>query len=143
MKKIIHIPEGKAGIFGRYYRFFFYLICFSLLVTAVVKFGGALNKTEIGVRSLKVRLDHFLHALAYFLFSFYFIAGRCMGLCLFRKHEMLYFFLVLFITGFFAEVIQIWVPYRSFSLLDLLSNLTGIALGYLLTGLILKFIPSP
>ena len=100
-----------------------------VLVSAVIKIGDALDK-KIGIGDLKVRLDHLLHALAYFIFSLYYIAGKYFGLKLFRKRTHVFFFLLLFLLGLLAEVVQIWVPYRAFSLMDLLSNLVGIGAGW-------------
>ena len=116
----------------------FYFLCLSLLVSSVIKFGGALNRTKIGIGEIKFRLDHVLHAVAYFLFSLYYICGQYFGLKLFKNRKHVFFFLVLFSVGLLAEVIQIWVPYRSFTLLDLLSNLVGIGLGLGVTLLLLK-----
>jgi VanZ family protein len=96
----------------------------------VIKFGGALNTTKIGIGSLKFRLDHVLHASAYFVFSMYYLFGQIFGLRLFKHRTHIFFFFLLFVVGFLAEAIQIWVPYRSFTLLDLFSNLVGIGVGY-------------
>jgi len=122
----------------RIYRILFYTICLMLLVTAVMKFGGAMNRTKVGIGDLKVRLDHFLHAMAYFLFSLYYITGKYFGLDLFRSRKHITFFLILFAVGFLAEVMQIWVPYRSYSLMDMLSNLVGIGMGYIVTLFLIK-----
>jgi len=130
IKTIILKNHAKSE---RIYRILFYTVCLMLLVAAVIKFGGAMNRTKVGIGDLKVRLDHFLHAIAYFLFSLYYITGKYFGLTLFKKGSHLLFFVMLFGIGFLAEVVQIWVPYRSYSLMDMLSNLVGIGAGYVVT----------
>lgn len=138
MDKIQTIFREHHTQFERIYRILFYFLCLMLLVTAVIKFGGALNRTKLGIGELKVRLDHLLHTTAYFLFSLYYIMGKYFGLSLFKSRKQIIFFLILFAVGFLAEVIQIWVPYRSFSLMDMLSNLVGIAAGYVVTLFLIK-----
>jgi VanZ family protein len=46
--------------------------------------------------------------------------------------------LLLFFLGLLAEGLQIWVPWRSFSLMDLLSNLAGIGAGWGITVILLR-----
>jgi hypothetical protein len=132
MKRILNLIHNHTEVVGRLYRIVFYSLCLIILFTAVIRIGGALNK-KIGIGDLRIRLDHLLHALAYFIFSLYYLSGRFLKVCLFRKYEKITFFSIVFVIGILAEVLQIWVPYRSFSLLDLLSNIVGIGLGYLLT----------
>jgi VanZ family protein len=127
---LIRISSERFNTIERLYKILFYTLCLVLLVSSVIKFGGAFNKTKIGIGELKFRLDHVLHAIAYFIFSMYYITGQYFGLKLFKKRNHLFFFLLLFSVGFLAEALQIWVPYRSFTLLDLLSNLVGIGAGW-------------
>ena len=132
MNKLFTIIHKRSVSFERLYRILFYILCLLVLFSAVIKIGGNLDK-KIGIGELRVRMDHLLHALAYFIFSMYYIAGRYIGLKLFKKRKHIFFFFVLFVLGLLAEGLQIWIPYRSFSLMDLLSNLVGIGMGYLVT----------
>ncbi len=138
MNKLFSLIQKNSDAIERVYRILFYTLCLLLLVSAVIKFGGALNRTRVGVGEIKVRLDHFLHAIAYFLFSLYYITGKYFGLSLFKSRKIIFFFLILFGVGFLAEVIQIWVPYRAFSLMDMLSNVVGIGAGYIVTIIFIK-----
>jgi hypothetical protein len=138
MNKLFTLIHNRSDSVERVYRILFYLICVSLLVTSVIKFGGALNRTKIGIGEIKFRLDHLLHALAYFIFSMYYSAGRYFGLRLFKRRGLVFFFFLLFTVGFLAEVLQIWIPYRSFTLMDLLSNLVGIVAGWGVTAFLLN-----
>ena len=45
--------------------------------------------------------------------------------------------LLLFLLGLLAEGLQIWVPWRSFSLVDLLSNVVGIGVGWGVTAILI------
>ena len=131
----INISPERFNTIEKSYRILFYILCVLVLVFAVIKIGGALDK-KVGIGELKVRLDHLLHGLAYFIFSMYYIFGRFLGLRLFRKSTHVSFFILLFLLGLLAEGLQIWVPWRSFSLVDLLSNLVGIGVGWGVTAII-------
>jgi VanZ family protein len=137
MNKLYTLITKESVLFEKLYRILFYILCLLVLVSAVIKIGGNLDK-KFGIGDLKIRLDHLLHALAYFIFSLYYIGGKYFGLKLFRKRTHIFFFILLFFLGFLAEVLQIWVPYRSFSLMDMLSNLVGIGGGYIVTVILLK-----
>jgi VanZ family protein len=134
MNKLFALDKEESVIVERLYRILFYMLCILVLVSAVIKIGKALDK-EIGFGELKVRMDHLLHTLAYFVFSMYYITGRYFKLNLFKKRTHIFFFFLLFLLGLLAEVLQIWVPYRSFSIMDLFSNLVGIIAGYFVTVL--------
>jgi VanZ family protein len=132
-------PDDKVfAIAERLYKIFFYILCMLILVSSLVKFGGMLDK-KVGIGDLKIRLDHLLHASAYFVFSMYYPAGKYLGFNLFKKRSRLVFFIILILLGFLAELLQHLVPYRSFSLMDMLSNLIGIGTGYLVTVLLLRW----
>ena len=138
MNKLEILVQKNFVIVERLYRILFYTLCLLLLISSVIKFGGALNRTKIGIGEIKFRLDHVLHAVAYFIFSLYYLFGQYFGLRLFKKKNHLFFFFLLFAVGFLAEALQIWVPYRSFTLLDLFSNLIGIMAGFMVTIILLK-----
>jgi len=138
MNKLSVVIQRNSASVERVYRIMFYILCSLILISAVIKIGGALNRTKIGFVDFKIRLDHLLHAVAYLIFSMYYIAGRHFGLTLFKRHSHLLFFLILFLLGFLAETLQIWIPYRSFSLMDLLSNIIGIFAGWVITVFLRK-----
>lgn len=131
------ITPKQKNYFEKFYRIFFYILCFLVLVSATIKLGGVLDK-RIGIGELKIRMDHFLHAIAYFIFSLYYIAGVYLGLKLFRRRSHIFYFILIVFLGLLAEGLQIWIPYRSFSLMDLLSNLFGIVIGYIITIISLR-----
>jgi VanZ family protein len=135
----LNIPDKQLSdsFAEKVYRISFYFICILVLFTAVIKLGADLDK-KVGLGELKIRLDHLLHAIAYFVFSLYYLAGRRIGLRLFDNQSYPLFFFLLCLLGLLAEILQIWVPYRSFSLMDMLSNLVGIVGGYVITLFRLK-----
>ena len=98
MNKLSTIIQKNSDIFERLYRILFYILCVLVLISAVIKIGGALDK-KVGIGELKVRLDHLLHGLAYFIFSMYYIFGRFLGLRLFRKRTHVFFFLIIISAG--------------------------------------------
>jgi VanZ family protein len=122
----------------KFYRIFFYVLCISLLITSAIKVGGEFNRIKVGIGEVKFRLDHLLHSLVYFAFSIYYLAGQYLGLRLFEKRTHVFFFSLIFMLGFLAEVLQIWVPSRSFSMMDLLANLIGIIGGLIVTLIALR-----
>jgi hypothetical protein len=135
---ISEIFNKRHDSFEKLYRILFYALCISLLITSAIKIGGAMNKINVGIGDLKFRLDHLLHTLVYFAFSIYYLAGQYFGLRLFKKRTHVFFFSLIFILGFLAEVLQIWVPSRSFSMMDLLANLIGIIAGLIVTLIALR-----
>ena len=137
MKKFLTTDEKEFVSAERLYKIFFYILCILILISALVKIGGMLDK-RVGIGDFKIRLAHLLHALAYFLFSMYYPAGKYLGFNLFRKRALPTFIIILILLDFLAEILQLLVPYRSFSLMDMVSNLIGIGTGYAVTALLLK-----
>lgn len=55
-----------------------------------------------------------------------------------RRLSVIYIFLILSIFGLSIEVIQHFLPYRVFSLLDWLADMGGVGLGLALVSLVLE-----
>lgn len=104
--------------------FYAYIGLFFLLAVLPLNTHGELNAVRVG----KLRGDYFFHFL-YFL-PFVYLATR-----FFRFSGRLFVIGLLF--AIFSEVIQAPLPYRSFNILDMTSNLTGLLLG----GIVLFFPP--
>lgn len=99
----------------------FVLIIFYLSVVKVQMIDN-INKDKHGVR-----LDYILHCLAYlFLVSFYKISQPNSGLLIIMRSPGFVFVIVM---GIFSELVQIYLPWRSFNFIDLFMNLAGILLG--------------
>lgn len=67
--------------------------------------------------------DKALHALAFAVLAIH------MGMCRYRWGRSLGIFLFLLTYGLLIEVTQLFIPYRSFDVIDLASDLAGVLLG--------------
>lgn len=55
-----------------------------------------------------------------------------MNLSLFNKNTLIKFFLIMLFLAIVTEMVQLWVPARSFNVFDILANMTGIGLGVII-----------
>ena len=101
----------------------------AVLITSLLSIPGNLNRVKMGFGIATIRLDHLLHLIVYFLICIYYLAGLRKGLALFVNNALLKFITVILLLATVTEVVQLWVPYRTFNPLDWLSNVTGIVLG--------------
>jgi glycopeptide antibiotics resistance protein len=96
-----------------------------ILIVLLVSFVNLRNShtplNEIYV--LRVRADFYLHIIAFLPWAFF------VELLKFRKLKWL---LLGIIFAIITELIQYFLPYRSFYLFDLLSNIAGVILGYVM-----------
>lgn len=107
-----------------------------MLAVSMMNIGGDLNAIKVNMLVFELRLDHLLHFLVYFMICMYFMAGQWKGLILFTNRQLLKFIVAILILATVTEVVQLWVPARTCSLLDWLSNVTGILLGLLIIRII-------
>ena len=73
-----------------------------------------------------IPLDKITHFFLYFIFSF--LVSNTLALKDYR-HNCIKGFFYVFIIGVMIEIIQYFLPYRSFELLDIFSNSFGALLG--------------
>lgn len=99
------------------------------MMTALVPIKGSLDTINIGPDVFHISLDHLLHLLVYFLICLYYLFGQKKALSLFKRNSFLKFILLILLLGTVTELIQFWIPERTFSLFDLISNMGGICLG--------------
>lgn len=59
------------------------------------------------------------------------------GMIAYRNHRLTVF-LFLFLYSVFIEVLQYFIPYRTFSVQDILANLSGLIIGVILWTAIMK-----
>ena len=93
-----------------------------VLVSTFIPITGDLDKVKLGPESFHIRLDHLLHLLVYFLICMYYLFGQEKGLNLFDSNPLRKFILLILILATVTEVIQLWVPERTFNVFDLVSN---------------------
>ncbi len=111
------------------FRCIFWAGYLAVLITTFLPVKGELNKINIGPDAFHIRLDHLLHLLVYLLICMYYLFGVLKGFTLFARNSLRNFFLVILLLATITEVVQIWVPERTFNMLDLLSNVAGLGLG--------------
>jgi VanZ family protein len=59
-----------------------------------------------------------------------------MGYVLFKKQPLMKLSLLLFLHAAVSELVQLWVPGRTFNLIDLFADMTGIAAGLIIVKII-------
>jgi VanZ family protein len=114
---------------NRIYQYIFWLGYFAVLVTTFIPVSGELNKRIIGTEALHIRLDHLLHLLVYFLISMFYLFGMRNGFTLFKRNSLLIFIMLILFLATITEVIQLWVPARTFNPMDLIANIIGLTAG--------------
>jgi VanZ family protein len=118
------------------YKLIFWTGYTAMLLVSMVNIGGDLNAIKVNMLVFELRLDHLLHFLVYFMICMYFMAGQSKGLALFKNHQVQKFIAAILTLATVTEVVQLWVPARSFSVLDWLSNVAGILMGLLIIRII-------
>jgi VanZ family protein len=59
----------------------------------------------------------------------YYLIGQWKGLNLFTLNPLIKFILVILLLATVTEVVQLWVPQRSFNEFDLVANVSGVVVG--------------
>ena len=117
--------------------FWYWLII--LLLINIIPLGNDLNTVIHKTSVFKFRLDYFIHCCSFLIFiPLYFIEVRRGGR-IFSKKPVLKYLLIIDGAAVIFELIQYFLPYRTFNPMDLISNLTGAIIG---TIIISFFIPS-
>jgi len=110
----------------------------AVLVASMLNLPGALDEIRLNMLAFELRLDHLLHFLAYFSICLYFLAGQRKGLALFRNHQLRKFVVATLTLAMVTEILQLWVPTRSFNVMDMVANVSGIALGVIVIKIQVK-----
>ena len=100
--------------------YFVYLIVLILLFVLPTKGTVRLNPTIFGIRT-----DLFIHSM---LFTPYYALY-----VLYRKEKMQFKQAIIsgLVFAAFCESLHLWIPYRSFSGLDFVANVSGLTIGFL------------
>jgi hypothetical protein len=120
------------------YKLIFWSGYTAVLVTSMMNLPGALDEIKVNMLAFNLRLDHLLHFLAYFSICLYFLAGQRKGLALFRNHQLRKFVVATLTLAMVTEILQLWVPTRSFNVMDMVANVSGIALGVIVIKIQVK-----
>jgi VanZ family protein len=84
---------------------------------------------------LSFRLDHLLHVLAFiplYPLVFWVFSPQT------RQHRLVYLFISMLFAAL-AEFVQYFIDYRAYNPADLISNLAGVLLGFLLILAVKKY----
>lgn len=90
-----------------------------VIVLAVIPLGNSTHLEKITV--IHFRADHILHALVFIPWAFF---------CIRLKKNLLPWFAWGILYAISAESIQYLLPYRSFNISDMLSNIIGVSAGF-------------
>lgn len=110
------------------YKFIFWSGYMAVLITSILNFKWKLDEKHVHLL-FNLRIDHLLHLSAYFLICMYYLGGQIKGFQLFESRTFFKFIMVTLLLATVSEVAQLWVPVRSFNLLDWVANVSGIVLG--------------
>jgi VanZ family protein len=113
----------------KFYRSLFWTGYFLILITAFINIAGSFNDINIGKGLFKIRLDHLIHFAVYFLICIYYLAGQRKGLSLFNSNPLTKFILLVLLLATVTEVVQLWVPGRTFNIVDWIANVCGLIVG--------------
>ena len=96
----------------------------------VVPLGNELNQDLTTIRFI-FRLDYVVHSLTFLFFAWIWVFGKIKNVCWFESYEVLKFGGIVFVSAMVIELLQIFVPYRTFNPMDMIANLFGAILTML------------
>ena len=114
--------------------FWYWLII--LLVINVIPLGNDINKI-IHKPVFKFRLDYLLHFISFLIFIPLYFIDMKRGGPIFSKKPVLKYLLIIGGAAVIFELIQYFLPYRTFNPMDLISNLTGAIIGTIIISFLL------
>jgi VanZ family protein len=97
----------------------------------VVPLGNETNRSLSSNKLFKFRLDYVVHSLTFLVFAWIWVFGKIKNVCWFESYEVLKFGGIVFVSAMVIELLQIFVPYRTFNPMDMIANLFGAMLTLL------------
>lgn len=116
-------------MFQKFYCSIFWVGYFLVFVAAFIPLKIDLHKITINIVSFKFHFDQVLHSVVYLLICLYFLAGKSLGLTLFKENSFKKFLLMILVLATVTEAVQLVVPSRAFNFFDWLANVIGICIG--------------
>ena len=113
-----------------FYKLIFFGSVFILTLLSLYP-GNLIGQTLYGDQSTFSGSNNIYHFISYLFTSTF-------GFLAYYKKKFLSLLLFLLILSFFLEVLQLWIPNRSFEFLDLISNLSGVLLSFFLFVILQK-----
>ena len=123
------MTEEKRMANGVRWLFWGWLIM--VLILNVVPFGNETNRSLSSNKLFKFRLDYVVHSLTFLVFAWIWVFGKIKDVCWFESYEVLKFGGIVFVSAMVIELLQIFVPYRTFNPMDMMANLFGAILTIL------------
>jgi hypothetical protein len=114
----------------------FWMYAVMIILIAVLPVNKIQPVKKSGLGPLAFNPDYFLHACMFLVFYLIFFAGEWFRTPVFERHARRNLFLVTCSLAVFVEAVQFIIPNRAFYLLDMASNLVGVAIGMALAGFI-------
>jgi len=101
-----------------------------VLILNVVPLGNELNQ-DLTTKRFVFRLDYVVHLLTFLVFAWIWVLGKIKDVCWFESYEVLKFGGIVFVSAIGIELLQIFIPYRTFNPMDMIANLFGAILTLL------------
>ena len=120
--------QEKRMVNGARWLFWGWLIV--VLILNVVPLGNELNQ-DLATKRFVFRLDYVVHSLTFLVFAWIWVLGKIKNVCWFESYEVLKFGGIVFVSAMVIELLQIFVPYRTFNPMDMIANLFGAILAML------------
>jgi len=102
-----------------------------VVVFNVIPLGNETNRSLSGNKIYQFRLDYVVHSLTFLVFAWIWVLGKIKNVCWFEGNEVLKFGGIVFVFAMGLELLQIFIPYRTFNPMDMIANLFGAILSML------------
>lgn len=110
-------------------RWLFWLWLLLLIALNIIPLGNNVNRSLSGNKLWEFRLDYLTHLAMILVFAWIWIWGRIRNVRWFSSGEVIKYSLITVLASIGLELIQIFVPWRTFNPIDLAYNLVGSLLG--------------
>lgn len=104
-----------------YLHILFLIFLITLNVIPLGKADSSLSSSKIAL----FRLDYIVHYAIFLSFAWLFSFSRIWHFRFFKSNELLYYCLMVLVSGVLMEYLQLLTPWRTFNPLDLLANTLG------------------
>ena len=102
-----------------------------VVILNVVPLENETNRSLSSNKIFQFRLDYVVHSLSFLVFAWIWVLGKIKDVCWFESYEVLKFGGIIFVWVVGIELLQIFVPYRTFNPMDMMANLFGAILAML------------
>ena len=120
---------------GKFFRLLFWIWSVLIFIFSVIPYQDKLVENEEEGRI--IRLDYIEHLIVFFILSLLFVFWKRGKIKLFNRLILFYIFISLFFS-ILMEVVQLYIPNRTFNVIDMIFNSSGIILGLFLSWVFLK-----